>query len=500
MADQDDPIIPDPTYLGNIRNFFRPMDIQHMAQKNIDIGTYDGVKENALDVFFQTQPPNAKMPPPEFGPQWSANRSQTFKNWITNGYPLGTATPTPTETPAPAGDAETRLRKNVASLSADEQEQIKAAFSGLMGRDPSASDSYYTIAGGHGKPKSWCMHHVNPFNPWHRAYLKIFEDALRTVPDCEDVTLPYWDINTDLPQLLQEDPLATYTLPADPGLGVPHYQTSRFAVDEIATNMRDTGGSGYSVLQDLAIAQTQSVWGVDGLNGYQNWSIQAHDGGHGSIGPTMGNQDVASYDPVFWFYHCNIDRLWLAWQIQLSATTLDGFKSVLGPGVDASWLSPPFNALRGLTATSDQTIGGCGASYDNLAEDTTKEPVPALENKLGSVDAARTFAINSSDPVSVRVKDIARLNIPGSFAVHLLADGEPIAKRFVFQRGDPQACETCQERPLVNLDFRIDREKLVDRKLSVEIEVPSQTDAGTRFPLSGAGNPTVNARLLLEDE
>src|SRR3954452_22345540 len=188
MADTDtDPVIPNTTYLGDIRNFFRPVDIQHMAQKHIDIGTYDGVKQNGLDIFFQTQPPNPHMPPPQFGPQWSANRSQTFKNWIVNGFPLGTPPPTTPETPPPPGDgAGTRQRKNVASLSADEQEQIKAAFSGLMGRDASAADSYYTIAGGHGLPKSWCMHHVNPFNPWHRAYLKIFEDALRTVLDCQD--------------------------------------------------------------------------------------------------------------------------------------------------------------------------------------------------------------------------------------------------------------------------------------------------------------------------
>ena len=71
-----------------------------------------------------------------------------------------------------------------------------------------------------------------------------------------------------------------------------------------------------------------------------------------------------------------------------------------------------------------------------------------MENKVGSVNAAQMFSIQRSAPVSVRVKNIDRLNIPGSFAVTLLANGEPIAK----------------------------------------------------CPLSQAGNPTINARLLREDE
>jgi len=102
--------------------------------------------------------------------------------------------------------------------------------------------------------------------------------------------------------------------------------------------------------------------------------------------------------------------------------------------------------------------------------------------------------------VSVRVKNIDRLNIPGSFVVSLLADGEPIAKRAFFQPTSPRQCDNCRTQPLVNIDFRLDQEALLDRKLSVAIDVPAHEEIGTRFPLSQAGNPTVNARLLLSDE
>ena len=53
---------------------------------------------------------------------------------------------------------------------------------------------------------------------------------------------------------------------------------------------------------------------------------------------------------------------------------------------------------------------------------------------------------------------------------------------------------------LINVDFRIDPEKILDRKLSIEIEVPTHEEIGARFPLSQAGNPTINARLLLQAE
>jgi tyrosinase len=73
---------------------------------------------------------------------------------------------------------------------------------------------------------------------------------------------------------------------------------------------------------DIATSLSQSQWGAYNISGYQDFSIQAHDGGHASVGPTMSEQNVSSYDPVFWFYHANIDRLWLQWQQNVQATTL----------------------------------------------------------------------------------------------------------------------------------------------------------------------------------
>jgi hypothetical protein len=492
-----------PTYMNDIRGFFRPKDVQHMAGMGIELGTYEGVKSHAIDIYAQTQA--GLMPRHEPAARWSAERLQTFLNWITNGYPLGTATPTLAEA-EPADAPGGRQRKNVTTLSSDEIARLKAAFQGIMDLKTDDPNSYFALAGIHGLPQAYCMHHVNAYNPWHRTYLKIFEDALRSVPGCEDVTLPYWDISTRLPDLLNDAPFANYVLPEDPGAsdippvgGYFPLTTSRADPDTIM-QLLGPAPQGYDVLTDIGTSLDQSLWGVYNVNGYQDFSIQAHDGGHGAIGGglaglTMGDQNVASYDPVFWFFHCNLDRLWLSWQVGVGAATLTGFRSTVTG--DATWLSPPLNALPPWDTTSDQTIE-FGISYDKLEPVGGKEV--RLENATGSLEAARSFSIKRSAPVSVRVKGIDRLAIPGSFEVNLLADGEPVAKRFFFQPTQPQNCENCKTLALANIDFRIDQEKILDRKLSVEIHVPSQKEIGTQFPLSQAGNPTINARLLLADE
>lgn len=250
--------------------------------------------------------------------------------------------------------------------------------------------------------------------------------------------------------------------------------------------------AGYDVLGDIATSDAQTEWGLFNISGYQNFSIQAHDGGHLSVGPTMAAQEAASFDPAFWFFHCNLDRLWLQWQTKVQALTLAGFKTTIRG--DTSWLDAPLNALPPFRTTSDQSID-LGIAYEQDAV----EAVVAFENLAGHIEAGQSFRISKAAPISVRVKGIARLNIPGSFVVNLLADDKPIAKRAFFQPNAPRSCPTCAQKALVNIDFRIDQKKIVDRKLSVTIEVPSHMEMGTLFPLSEAGNPTINARFLLAD-
>lgn len=481
----DDPVVEHPTYLGNIRFFFRPQDIACMKPRGIDLSTYNGVKSHATNIYIQTK--SGSMP--LGGPRWSANRVQTFMNWITDKFPMGSAQGAPADVAEPSSAA--RLRKNVNSLSADEIATLKTAFQGIMALDPADPNSYYYNASVHGLPLGFCMHHVDTYNPWHRVYVTRFEDALRSIAGCENVTLPYWDITEpSVPALFSEPPFDSYTVTEninDPTYPPP-FTTARNAPDEIESQLASFGVTGL-----IEQALPQPLFGNYGGDpaGYSQPIMQAHDSGHVACGTTMADQDVASYDPIFWFFHCNWERLFWSWQVLAGATTVSGFTSTLGS--DTNWLNL---ALDPYPETTTEVIPYTEVTYDQLAGGGAT----MLKSRFGHVAATRAFAIPHSAPVSVRVKDINRMNIPGTFVVHLLADGEPVAKQAFFQPKSPRDCTNCSKQALVSIDMRVDQEKIQGRTLSVAIEVPTlgENRMGA-FPLSSAGNPTINARLLLEE-
>ena len=487
----EDQPVEKPTYMADIRYFFEKEDIDHMRARGKDLGTYAGVKKHKLAIMGVTAPPNATMPK-EKARHWSQARWQTFKNWIATGCPQGTVVPSARVAGLAMAAKPTRLRKNVTKLSDAEITNLTNAFRGIMAKSTDDPLGYYQIASLHGLPQAFCMHHMDQFNPWHRAYMKMFEDALRSIKGCEDVTLPYWDISTPIPGLLKKPPFDSYVVPFALGNYPANYQTTRYDQSKIDGLLKY-----YNVLGNLDKALGQSRWGASGVSGFQNFSIKGHDGGHNSIGDTMADQDIASYDPIFWFFHCNLDRHWLSWQTNAHATTLQGFESTLD---NTDWLTSPFNGLDGIdNVTADQTIDFEGIGYDYLMT-TTGARMAAFENKVGSMAADRAFTIRRSNEISVMVKDIDRLNIPGSFVVTLLADGEPVSNVPFFQPKKPRDCAGCRKQGLVSVTFEVEQDKVLDKKLSVAIDVPHLKElGGTNFALSDVGNPTINARFLLED-
>ncbi|WP_372742553.1 tyrosinase family protein [Neptunomonas sp.] len=485
--------IKDPTYMKDIRHFFSVNDINHMRCKGIELGTYEGVKSNAADIYGQTS--SGHMPPDD---PWSEARVQTFLNWIVAKYPLGTAAEVSKKVfakMAKQAEAEAvRVRKDINNLTQAEVAKVRTAFEGMMARDPTDPESYFALAGTHwypsitNNPNFHCLHHENRYNPWHRSYLKAFEDAMRSVPGCEDVTLPYWDITTPVPDLLYEAPFESYT--AQASIAPPYdtnYKTQRYDAATVNSNIKNN----LPVEPSINTALKQSIWEQFDQNIWR-----AHDNGHVDTGPTMANQDVAAFDPIFWFFHANWDRLWLEWQLKIGATSLEAFISTCSK--PTAWLTiPPLNALPPFPETANQTI-----SFPEIAYAAPKKKAQTMEfeNKTGNIGAEATFRVDKTAPVSVRVKNIDRSNIPGSFIVHLMADGESIARQAFFQPNKPAECKNCSENNLVNIDFQLDQKKLHGRKLGMEIHVPSQIEEGTKFPVSSAGSPTINVRILLEGQ
>ncbi len=477
-----DDLVEHPTYLEHIRYFFDAIDIDHMRTvAGMDLSSYEGVKSRAAQIYFQT---SSDQMPPEKSRRWPENRVRTFRNWMVDKFPVGVLPLDLVDLPGSPADL-ANVRQNAVKLKQDAIAKLRLAFQTLMDRDPDHPQGYFVLAGIHWLPgPTYCLHHEPRYNSWHRVYLDRFEAALRSVPGCEDIRLPYWDVLQPIPNWLLEPPFDSYVLPRDvnerykAGFRVVRFKPQAI-YDELAL---------YEVAKDIEEALNAANFEAFAL------AIErAHDGGHASIGPQtgMGSTDLAAFDPIFWFFHCNWERMWWSWQKRYSADTLDRFRSTLS---DQRWLDDPLlNTLEPFGATTLQTIDASGYAY---------EEVPTLFRArsgftTGNVSIERAFRLSQQKKVSIRVKNIERLRIPGSFVVHLFADGASVAQRAFFQSSEPTKCPNCVKQAKVNIDFILDRNSVDGKRLAVRLETLAPDRVDRWIPQSQVDSPTINVRELL---
>lgn len=498
-----------PTWYGQIRNMFTQTDIDHMKAQGLDLTNYESVKNSAGGIYGQVA--SGHMPP---GNPWSQDWVDTFLAWMSADYPKGTPPPEQNKflglrSAFVNARVATRMRKEISSLSDAEVTLLKQAFVGIMNKEPDDPNGYFKQAGYHWLPEGnlFCQHHVPGYNPWHRAELYSFENALRSIPGCENVTLPYWDITTPFPDIFSQPPFDRYTLPLDIGNGFnAGYVTQRFDAATINANVVAADVAG---LINNALSKTD--W--DDFHGLiagalNDTIIAAHDQGHGCIGPTVADQDVAAFDPVFWFFHANWDRLFWQWQKKMGATDLNGLLSTINKESDRLsynlFTIPALLPLKPFSFQNPQlTTVGIIDSVNNL--DVDYEEPEALADvtmvpKMERISAAtRKFSVKT-DRVNVRVQGVNRLKIPGSFRVHLLKNGDVIRSRFFFQPNEVEKCENCVQNAVVHFDFELPLETVSGGELAVWVEPVNKNFVGDRFPSKMMGDPTVEARFLLSNE
>jgi tyrosinase len=141
------------------------------------------------------------------------------------------------------------------------------------------------------------QHGTERFLPWHRVFLLLLENALRTVHP--EVTIPYWDwtkaseqtfpawLTSVLPTVQMPTPMPPITVTRSPGL--PAW------------------------LATIA-SSTPSVMALGTFSAFTSGLEGIHGLVHGWVGGTMSWIATAPTDPIFWMHHANIDRLWSVWQ------------------------------------------------------------------------------------------------------------------------------------------------------------------------------------------
>jgi tyrosinase len=262
------------------------------------------------------------------------------------------------------------------------------------------------------------------------------------------------------------------------------------------------------------------LWNAfNGLNKSGNYVaseslMHAHDMIHNSNGATTANQDVTGFEPVFWLFHANWDRLLWQWQKLHHTTNVADFKkNVKACGDSTDWIDgiglnnlDPFTESLGLTVDKTINLNDMGINYVEPALPLTKPESFSTDeislhrsaNKGQSNKSA--FTVGNMSYVSLRVKDVDRLKIPGSFTVSLYLGGKLLQTRFFLQATNPGNCANCVKQALVSFDFEFENKKLqkADGKVKVEIQLSREDEDGKRPVISfkEIGNPTINIRLI----
>jgi tyrosinase len=204
---------------------------------------------------------------------------------------------------------ELRVRKNLLALSEQEILDLQNAFR-LLYEDPQ-------------QPYQRCAEILPRFGhtdrndllflPWARAYFNTFEKLLQAqVPT---VTLPYWDYTSETSQSEGVPSFVAEPLTAE-GEPNPLYRGEWTNPLHTFRETQDPSGlAGAAALAEAAfgnanfVSFSTSIWLVD---------IASHTW----IGGSAGSVETTSFDPLFWFSHCNLDRFWDAWQRQYNDYTL----------------------------------------------------------------------------------------------------------------------------------------------------------------------------------
>ncbi len=213
-------------------------------------------------------------------------------------------------------------RKEVNSLTAAELIELKRAYRTLYAI--SDNRGYNHIAGYHGVPGFYCHADDEIFLPWHRAYVHNLELDLRDVTD--NVAIPYWDWTTDVSHSSGVPAVARNASESD-GQSNPFFQ-SRISTNSVNRFSRRDAGRPIDLV-NFCQATKDRIRDLLSISDFMDFSMELqqfpHNAIHGWLGGNggdMGNVNFAAYDPIFFFHHCMIDRIWYLWQKKYGVDTM----------------------------------------------------------------------------------------------------------------------------------------------------------------------------------
>jgi hypothetical protein len=338
----------------------------------IQLHDYASVKQWSVRIYqflFSREMPLSADP----GEQWPDEALETFRVWVNQGWretgsdPLSPDERIPLPRPRPVS---LRIRRDLRFLTQAELDdyrmRVDECFRVTDASPKAPGQQFFSVHG------DWCLHYQEAFLLWHRAYLMAFENRIGcAVPYwnwyAQDAAVE-GSPSAGLPQAFKDEtyvhPRTGKVLPNPLRFAAAKGGVSKACAGKMPAEMRSasldcrwvqrdpilytTGHAhraertkkiGLTLLYQQQVQRTLAFKDFSHPQGvgfpwaniqtfdppppdseyiYRDYNFdgayeQPHDNYHGWVGPDMADNAYTAFDPVFWSYHANIDRIFEIW-------------------------------------------------------------------------------------------------------------------------------------------------------------------------------------------
>ncbi|KAI9297856.1 Di-copper centre-containing protein [Neoconidiobolus thromboides FSU 785] len=275
-------------------------------------------------------------------------------------------------------------RPEIRELNSD---QLKRFLNAVLKLNSTASADYYTKSTNDHNNNVPQAHGVPAFFPWHRVFLRRYEQALQKIDPT--VVLPYWDWSRDS-QAPERSPLFGATYFGGNGRSGDYcVNTGPFSMFQVKVpsahclKRRFNGGS--TISSFYAPEALESI--INRATTFDSLRSNIEGGPHGSVHTGIGgNGGDMSYmyspnDPLFYMHHAFVDLLWAEWQARKPSLANAYNGRANGVNVSPNDNLIPFN-VRVSTTFNTRGPGFC-YYYNRYSANT--QTVTAATQSLDSV-------------------------------------------------------------------------------------------------------------------
>ncbi|MEM7371350.1 MAG: tyrosinase family protein [Bacteroidota bacterium] len=230
------------------------------------------------------------------------------------------------------------IRKNYREMTDSERDALIDGFWTLGGPTGNSNQGFFFIDRADVHLAQFNQIHFQPsfqtdvFLAWHRQNSLIVEQEMQLIGGLEHASIPYWDW-TD-----EDDDVDNG--PDGPGQVADLWSDNWLGLFNDAWELGREFNIDVSGLPDQVI----HVDPIQSLSPFQTYSVQlensiVHSGGHGWVGGNFGimGQRNSPKDPVFYFHHNMVDKLWQDWEEAnpgMSQYPMTSLPAIPGPSVD----------------------------------------------------------------------------------------------------------------------------------------------------------------------